>query len=407
MWTFLVLMFYATLVLATRIIASTMPICAADVHPQEVFRVQTERVKPKVFIVAMFAAEGQIWHNIPEFNLLERNITVPGFSPLHPAVHCTSDESVCQLVTAAGEINAVATLSALLHSTLFDLRSTYFLIAGIAGISPRIGTIGGVTFPRFAVHVGLQFEIDSREVPAHFHTGYIPQGSSSPDQYPTRIYGTEVYELSDALRQHAIRLAKQVTLFDDTLSQAYRANYASNPDYAPAAAPPSVIACDTATADQFWSGRLLAEAMENTTKLFTNGTAEYCTTQQEDNATLEALLRGAALDLVDFSRIIIMRTGSDFDRPYDGQSATDNLFFGLSGFAAAMMNLRVAGVPIVQGIVQGWEELFAAGIKPSNYVGDILGTLGGHPDFGPGSMFGGEKAFMVPALDRDLTLGDH
>jgi purine nucleoside permease len=39
-------------------------------------------VKPKVFIISMFDPEAEIWWNIPEFDLLALNITVPGFSPL-------------------------------------------------------------------------------------------------------------------------------------------------------------------------------------------------------------------------------------------------------------------------------------------------------------------------------------
>lgn len=40
---------------------------------------------------------------------------------------------------------------------------------------------------------------------------------------------------------------------------------------------------------------------------------------QEDNATLEALLRAAIYKLVDFARVIVMRTASDFDRPYNAE----------------------------------------------------------------------------------------
>ena len=110
--------------------------------------------------MTQFGAEGETWHGIEEFDLLERNISVPGFSPLYPDVHCTSDGLICQLVTGSGEINAVATISALLYSDLFDLRKTYFLIAGIAGINPKKATIGSVTVPLYAVHVGLQFLSD-------------------------------------------------------------------------------------------------------------------------------------------------------------------------------------------------------------------------------------------------------
>ncbi|CDO72036.1 hypothetical protein BN946_scf184943.g71 [Trametes cinnabarina] len=337
------------------------------------------------FVVYQFGEEGRAWNDIPEFDLLGRNITVPGFSPLYPQAHCTMDGDVCQMVTGAGEINAASTITALVHSPLFNLSRTYFLIAGIAGISPKLGTLGSVTFARFSVQVALQHEFDAREMPPGFSTGYLPQGSFTPDEYPRRLYGTEVFEVNDDLRHVAIAMAQKGRLSDDERSREYRARYRSSPEFAAATGPPSVVACDTATADTFWSGRLLAEAFEDTTRLFTNGTAKYCTTQQEDSGTLAALLRGALVGLIDFSRIIIMRTASNFDRPYLGQSAAANLFL-MSGYELAIMNIPLAGVPVVQGIISQWVGKFEQGIKPSNYVGDIFGSLGGTPDFGAGRL---------------------
>ena len=96
-------------------------------------------------------------------------------------------------------------------------------------------------------------------------------------------------------------------------------------------------------------------------------------------------MRAAKHKLVDFSRIIVMRTGSDFERPYDGQSALDNLLYAEQGaFEPAVQNLYNAGVEVVQGILHEWDSTFAAGVKPKNYIGDIFATLGGEPDFGPG-----------------------
>lgn len=40
------------------------------------------------------------------------------------------------------EINAASTISSIAHSSLFDLKQTYFLIAGVAGVNPKISTIG-------------------------------------------------------------------------------------------------------------------------------------------------------------------------------------------------------------------------------------------------------------------------
>lgn len=236
--------------------------------------------------------------------------------------------------------------------------------------------------------VGLQHEIDAREKPANFPFGYFPQGTTSPGQLPTFIDGTEVFEVNVALRDVAMNFAKTAKLKDSPGAQAARANYNRSSSFRPGAAPPSVVACDTATSDTFWSGELLSEAFENTTLLFTNHHGIYCSTQQEDNATLNALLRGALSGLLDFSRIIVMRTGSDFDRQFPGQSAADNLFiglFGTEGFDLAIANIAVAGVPVVQGIRAGWNTKFRAGVPASNYIGDIFGSLGGKPDFGSGS----------------------
>ncbi|KAG5730259.1 hypothetical protein E4T56_gene10585 [Termitomyces sp. T112] len=348
-------------------------------------------IAPKVLIISMFESEGDVWYGIPEFNLLAHNITVPGLSPIFPDVHCTSDGSVCQLTTGEAEINAATTITSLVHSPSFDLTKTYFMIAGIAGVNPKLATTGSVTFARYAVQVALQNEFDAREKPADFPTGYVPQGSTSPAEFPQELYGTEVFEVNDALKKLAVGFAKQATLNDTLAAQQYRINYKTNPAFTRGAEGPSVVECDTATSDNFWSGTLLAEAFENTTTLFTNGTGVYCTTQQEDNGTLESLMRAAKAGLVDFSRIIIMRTASDFDREFPGQTAAANLFGNPGGFIPSILNIHLAGVKVVQGIINNWDGTFASGIAPTNYIGDIWGSLGGNPDFGPGSIFGGQK----------------
>lgn len=271
-------------------------------------------------------------------------------------------------------------------SPLFDLTQTYFFVAGIAGINPQRATTGSVTFARYAVQVALQYEIDIRELPSTYSTGYIPLGAYYPDQYPTSIYGTEVFEVNANLRSLAASFARRANLSDSSDAKAYRAHYATpSGEYKAATMGPSVVECDVATSDVYYSGNILSTAFDNTTKLFTNGTGDYCSTAQEDNATLEALLRSSARNLTDFSRIIVMRTASDFDRPYPGSNATFNLLYAnQGGFEPALENIYRAGIYVVEGILSGWQSTFAAGVKPSNYIGDIFGTLGGEPDFGPG-----------------------
>lgn len=140
---------------------------------------------------AQFDPEAEIWYNIPEFNLLQRNVTVPGLSPLFKAVHCTDNYDVCQVVVGeAGlsslhsmrlrsltslftEINAAATMTALLFSNQFNFTQTYFFAAGIAGINPKVGPTCSVTFAKYAIQVALQYEFDARELPGNFTTGSV------------------------------------------------------------------------------------------------------------------------------------------------------------------------------------------------------------------------------------------
>ncbi|KAI1475722.1 putative purine nucleoside permease [Daldinia eschscholtzii] len=369
-----------------------------------------DKIAPKVVIISMFTPEADVWYansgNSSLGSLLAQNISVPGLSPLFPYVHCNARGEVCQLTMGESEINAATAATAFVFSSLFDLSKTYFLLAGIAGVSPKLGTLGSVALSKFSVQVALQYELDAREMPANFSTGYLPFGAYAPDQYPSILYGTEVMEVNENLRSAAAELARRATLADSADSAEYRALYAASGEiYEAATGTPSVIECDSATSDVYYSGNLLSEAFENTTKLLTNQSSiTYCMSAQEDSAVLNALMRAAVWDLVDFSRVILMRTGSDFDRPPPSVSAFDHLrILDQNGFGIAVNNIYLAGVEIVNGIIAGWNSSYAAGINASNYIGDIFGTLGGEPDFGPGSIFGGVGFSAAPSTEVGLT----
>lgn len=334
-------------------------------------------------------------------NLTDNRIDVPGLSMLFPQVLCTADKSVCQLTAGEGEINAAASVMALVLSKKFDLSQTYFVVGGIAGVNPKYSTLGGVALSRYVIQVTLQYELDAREKPDNFSTGYFSYGTKGPNEYPTTSYGTEVFEVNDALRDAAYGFAKKAELVDSDAVAEYRAKYKeAGAEYAAATELPSVVKCDTATSDVYYSGTLLSEAFENVTKVWTNGTGEYCMSAQEDNAVLEVLVRGAIQKLVDFSRVVVIRTGSDFDRQPPNVTAYQHLQEDQDGFPTAVANLGKAGVEIVRGILQGWELTFEKGIKPTNYIGDIFGSLGGQPDFGRGSQTNGTGYAAAPKQRR-------
>lgn len=225
--------------------------------------------------------------------------------------YCTEDGSVCQLTVGEGEINSAASMMALVLSRRFDLGQTYFLIAGIGGVNPRHATLGSVALAKYAIQVALQYEIDPRSLPSNWPTGYISYGRQYPLEYPCITYGTEVFELNENLRDAAFEMASRAKLSDDDGLRQYRVKYsAMGNGYGIATEAPSVVKCDSATSDVYYSGTTLAQAFENTTRVWTNGTGQYCMSAQEENATLEVLVRAAIESIVDFSRVIVMRTGT-------------------------------------------------------------------------------------------------
>ncbi|KAM3501379.1 hypothetical protein MY10362_005596 [Beauveria mimosiformis] len=353
--------------------------------------VAADIIAPKVMVVSMFAPEAQAWYHNFEYsglgNLSAIEITSRGLSMLFPSIFCTQDASVCHVTVGEGEINAAASAMALLLSPAFDLRETYFLLGGIAGVNPHRATLGSVAFARYAVQVGLQYEVDPRSAPDDWQTGYISYGSDRPHQYPSVFYGSEVFELNAKLRDVAYDLASTATLDDADNARALRAQYAAGSADAAAAAPPSLVKCDVTTSDVYFVGDELAREFDTTTRIWTNGTGAYCMSAQEDNAILEVLARGAAAApdrLVDFARVVLLRAGANFDRPPPGVPIRDFMAEAAvqPGQAIAAQNMYSAGVQVVRGIVHGWDETFARGLAPDNYVGDMLGRLGGEPDFG-------------------------
>ncbi|KAF5023727.1 hypothetical protein F66182_4201 [Fusarium sp. NRRL 66182] len=312
-----------------------------------------EPISPKVMILSMWSPEAEIWQDrLPSSTLgnLSRVVHSPGFSMLFPCAYCTENGHVCHLTIGEGEVNSAASLMALVLSSKFDLSSTYFLIAGIAGVNPKQGTLGTVALARYAVQVALQYEIDPRSLPAEWPTGYISYGRDQPHEYPFITYGTEVFELNAQLQDAAYRLASKAELSDADGPKQYRALYGrAGESYKSAIQPPSVVKCDTATSDVYYSGSRLSESFENTTR-------------------------------------------SNFDRPPPGRTDLEHLFnTQQNGFSIAIDNIFNAGVEIVKGIVQDWDSTFKHGIETDNYVGDIFGSLGSEPDFGFGSLTRGER----------------
>ncbi len=300
----------------------------------------------KVMIITLFAPEADSW--IKNLSLID-SIPVPGLSDRFPTVRCTVDD-ICLMTTDMGHTNAAASAMAMVLSDKLDLSRTYFLVTGIAGIDPNVGSIGSAAWARYLVDFGLSHEFDARERPLDWDTGYFGIHTKDPLSMPNLVYGTELFQLDEKLLQHALKLSRQGTLEDTEAAKAYRKTYSQ----ATAQGTPTVLQCDTSTGDTYWHGNQLGERSTRWTKMLTEGKGTYCTTQQEDNATYESLRRGAKAGRLDLKRIAVLRTASNFDRPHSGQTAYESLNTKSGGFDAATANLYNAGWPVVKEIISNW-----------------------------------------------------
>lgn len=87
------------LFLSTAAVAASclISVVAPAYVPAAVLEERATLIAPKIMLISMFDPEGGAWYGIPDFDVLELNITVPGLSPIYPDVHCTANGDVCQI----------------------------------------------------------------------------------------------------------------------------------------------------------------------------------------------------------------------------------------------------------------------------------------------------------------------
>lgn len=267
-----------------------------------------------------------------------------------------NNDGVLALCTGVGTAKAAASVMALGLDPRFDLRHAYWVVAGIAGIDPDDGSIGSAAWAEWIVDGDLAHEIDAREIPSDWPTGYIPLRKATPFELPLREPNEgEFYRLEPSLVDWAYRLTKDVKLEDTDAMRQQRARYASHPA---ALLPPRVLKGDTLSGSTFWHGRKMSEWANGWVKYHTAGQGNYVTTGMEDTGTLQSLTFLHAMGRVDKRRVLILRTASNFDQQRDGITAVESLAETKIGSYAAYLPAidaahRVASV-VVHELVRGW-----------------------------------------------------
>ncbi|NYI07436.1 purine-nucleoside phosphorylase [Allostreptomyces psammosilenae] len=280
------------------------------------------RVKVGVLVITMFEGETAPWLANESLPL---SVDVPG---AYGPVRCDT-EGLCVLTTGMGKSNAAATMSAVLDSPRLDFDDAYFLTAGIAGTPPENGTLGFAAWARWIVDYDLGHHLLPETAPDVPH-GYLPLDMD-----------TSVFRLNDDLVEEAYELTKDLELADSERSREIRSRYPGQEGVRP-----YVTVCDTVTGDDWFSGRELSERAGYITDLRTDGQGEYCTTQMEDNATATVLARRGHLD-----RYLNLRTASNFDQPYPGQSVTEHIATDSGAYRSSVDNAYLVGSTVADHLL--------------------------------------------------------
>lgn len=326
-------------------------------------------LRPKVVVVAMFEP-GEDMGDVPgEFQFWverEKLTRVLPFPQGYRALRTNADGSVLGVVTGVGTAKSAATIMAVGLDPRFDLSRSYWLVAGIAGIDPHDGPLGAAVWAEWLVDGDLGHEIDAREKPADWTTGYIPLRKKKPYELPADRSEGEAYRLDPALVEWAYRLTKDTPLADTEPMRRRRALYTGFPN---AQRPPLVMKGDNLASMTYWHGKLLNQWANDWVKYFSDGTGNYVTTAMEDTGTMQSLTFLARAKRADVGRVLVLRTASNFDMQWPGGDAAESLSgekLG-AGYSAYLPSLEAAhrvGSRVVHELVANWARYESTPPRP-------------------------------------------
>lgn len=312
----------------------------------------------KVVVVTMFEigndtgdapAEFQLWR---ERQKLDKQIAFAH----HHDLFLNETTGVLGMVTGMGSINSATAVMALALDPRFDLSKAYWLVAGIAGVDPADASIGSAVWAEWLIDGDLAHEIDAREIPKDWPTGYFARNSKRPYDPNMPSPDGEVMRLNPALTEWAFQKTRDVKLDDDGALQAFRARYKGFPN---ALKPPSVLKGDNMAAMTFWHGKLLNDWANEYTKYWTKGQGNFVTSAMEDTGTYQSLAYVTPTGKVDKERLLVLRTASNYTMPPPGVTAAANLLAeneGYSGLGASVEAAYRVGSVVVDDIVAHWDD---------------------------------------------------
>ena len=319
-----------------------------------------EPIKVKVVIVAMFErgedtgdrpGEFQYW--VEREGLTETYDFPHGYRDLRGS----PNGEVLGVVTGVGTAKSAATIMAVGMDPRFDLTEAYWIVAGISGVDPQDMSLGSAAWAEWLVDGDLSHQIDFREVPEGWTTGYIPLRKASPYKQPVDGSEGQVFRLVPSLVEWAYQLTKDTELMDTEAMQKKRALYKGFPK---GQRPPFVLKGDQLAAMTYWHGEILNEWANRWVDYYTEGQGEFVTSAMEDTGTYTSLQWLDRAGKVDVQRLLVLRTASNFSMQWPGGDAAESLSGeklgpGYSAYLPSLDAAHKVGSQVLHAILDGWE----------------------------------------------------
>jgi purine nucleoside permease len=315
-------------------------------------------ISVKVVVVAMFEQGADTGDAPGELQYWVERDHLDRIYPLPAGYHAVrmNGEGEMAVLTGQGTAHAASTIMAVGLDPRFDFSHAYWIVAGIAGGCPDRVSLGSALWARYVVDADLGYEIDAREIPPDWSTGYLPLRKAKPFEQPADTQPGQAYTLNAPLAQWAFNLTRTTPLEDSVHLKEIRDGF----DGAASQRPPFVAMGDEISSSTYWHGKLLDAWAAEWMRYFTGGKGEFATTAMEDTGTLQSLEFLANAGRVDLKRVLVLRTVSNFDRQPRDLTAPQSLARQRIGkYAAYLPSLEAAyrvGHVVVSEFLNHWPK---------------------------------------------------